>query len=118
MAGTFAIRQLEIASDKDICLFELEGSLQANTLSVFEETVNPVIAEGKKNIIFDCAKMVFASSSALGALMGVLIKVKAMGGKVVMANLCGPVAEVFELLDFSDVFPLCLSVDEAVSLFK
>ncbi len=117
MDGLFTIRQLESPPGRDICIFELEGSLQANTLQNFKDTVNPVINRGKKNVVFCCGKLIFASSAALGALMGVLDKVEAMGGKVVMVSLTEPVAEVFELLDFFDVFPVFKAVDEAISYF-
>jgi anti-anti-sigma factor len=118
MAGTFLIRRKERAADKDICFFELEGSFEAPALQVFKEKVYLALEEGKKNVIFECTKMIFAGSAALGCLMGLMNKVKERGGEIVMVDLTDRVAEVFSLLDLFDVFPVFKSVEEAVSHFK
>ncbi|MBU1077428.1 MAG: STAS domain-containing protein [Spirochaetes bacterium] len=101
-----------------IWIFYLNGYLQANTLEEFKNNVESAFREGIYNIIFDCHKIKFASSAALGALISFLDEVEKNNGKLIMVDLSEPIADVFELLEFFDIFPTVDTIEEALSKFN
>lgn len=101
-----------------IIIFYLEGYLQANTLQIFKDNVQIAFNEGIYNIIFHCEEIKFISSAALGSLMSFLDEVEDNNGKIVMVSLSAPMVDVFEILEFYDVFPVTDSVEQALEKFS
>lgn len=100
-----------------VMVIHLEGYLQANTLEKFKASMDSIFEQGIFNVVFNCENIKFASSAALGALMSILDEIENRDGQMVMAKLSPPIEEVFELLDFYDIFPVTQSIDEALSKF-
>lgn len=96
-------------------VFRIKGYLQANTLDQFSSAVESVLNEGIYRLVFDCEDVAFASSAAFGEMLNILGTVEDHNGRMVMTRLSLPVAEVFELMDFYDIFPVRDSIEEALS---
>ena len=84
--------------------FDLNGRIDSSTSHQFEEEVT-VIPEGIKEIVFDCARLDFISSSGLRVL---LILKKKVGDDCVMraVKVNKSVQNVFDLTGFNDIISI------------
>ncbi|MDD5067733.1 MAG: STAS domain-containing protein [bacterium] len=114
MKEALKIRIEKSETKPPVAVFYLQGYLQANTLEQFTQTIDSVLDEGIYHLIFFCNDIAFASSAAFGELLNILDKVEQHDGRLVMCCLSLPVAEVFDLLDFYDIFVVTNTIEEAL----
>ncbi|MCR5414165.1 MAG: STAS domain-containing protein [Kiritimatiellae bacterium] len=98
-----------ITEDGDVLNVAMDGRLVAAVAPALREEILPRIRPGM-NVLFDLAHMVHIDSSGLGVLVQVLQKVKAGGGRVVLASLQAGPKIVFDITKVSRVFEI---VDKA-----
>ena len=102
----------EIKKDKNLLTVAIEGRFVAAVAPDLREEVSAKISDGT-NVLFDLGKMVHIDSSGLGVLVQVLQKVKAGGGKVVLAALQPAPRIVFDITKVSRVFEIVPTVADA-----
>ena len=102
----------EITANGNILNVAIEGRLVAAVAPLLREEVMGKYVEGM-NVLFDLGKMVHIDSSGLGVLVQVLQKVKAGGGKVVLAALQPGPKIVFDITKVSRVFEIVPAVADA-----
>ena len=91
---------------------EIDGRLVAAVAPSLREEILGKIQDGT-NVLFDLSGMVHIDSSGLGVLVQVLQKVKAGGGKVVLASLQPGPKIVFDITKVSRVFEIVSTVADA-----
>ena len=91
---------------------EIDGRLVAAVAPSLREEILGKIQDGT-NVLFDLSGMVHIDSSGLGVLVQVLQKVKAGGGKVVLAALQPGPKIVFDITKVSRVFEIVPTVSDA-----
>lgn len=91
---------------------EIDGRLVAAVAPSLREEILGKLQDGM-NVLFDLSGMVHIDSSGLGVLVQVLQKVKAGGGKVVLAALQPGPKIVFDITKVSRVFEIVPSVEDA-----
>ena len=91
---------------------EIDGRLVAAVAPSLREEILGKIQDGT-NVLFDLSGMVHIDSSGLGVLVHVLQKVKAGGGKVVLASLQPGPKIVFDITKVSRVFEIVPTVADA-----
>ena len=91
---------------------EIDGRLVAAVAPSLREEILGKIQDGT-NVLFDLSGMVHIDSSGLGVLVQVLQKVKAGGGKVVLASLQPGPKSVFDIAKVSRVFEIVPTVADA-----
>ena len=91
---------------------EIDGRLVAAVAPSLREEILGKIQDGT-NVLFDLSGMVHIDSSGLGVLVQVLQKVKAGGGKVVLASLQPGPKIVFDITKVSRVFEIVPTVEDA-----
>ena len=91
---------------------EIDGRLVAAVAPSLREEILGKIQDGT-NVLFDLSGMVHIDSSGLGVLVQVLQKVKAGGGKVVLASLQPGPKIVFDITKVSRVFEIVPTVSDA-----
>ena len=91
---------------------EIDGRLVAAVAPSLREEILGKIQDGT-NVLFDLSGMVHIDSSGLGVLVQVLQKVKAGGGKVVLAALQPGPKIVFDITKVSRVFEIVPTVADA-----
>lgn len=91
---------------------EIDGRLVAAVAPSLREEILGKIQDGT-NVLFDLSGMVHIDSSGLGVLVQVLQKVKAGGGKVVLAALQPGPKIVFDITKVSRVFEIVPTVEDA-----
>ena len=102
----------EIKKDKNLLTVAIEGRFVAAVAPDLREEVSAKISDGT-NVLFDLGKMVHIDSSGLGVLVQVLQKVKAGGGKVILAALQPAPKIVFDITKVSRVFEIVPTVADA-----
>ena len=91
---------------------EIDGRLVAAVAPALREEILGRLEDGK-NVLFDLSGMAHIDSSGLGVLVQVLQKVKAGGGKVVLAALQSGPKIVFDITKVSRVFEIVPTVADA-----
>ena len=102
----------EIKKDDNLLTVAIEGRFVAAVAPDLREEVSAKISDGT-NVLFDLGKMVHIDSSGLGVLVQVLQKVKAGGGKVILAALQSAPRIVFDITKVSRVFEIVPTVADA-----
>lgn len=102
----------EIKEDGKLLTVEIEGRLVAAIAPDMREEILGKVTDGV-NILFDLSKMTHIDSSGLGALVQILQKTKAGGGKVVLAALQPAPKIVFDITKVSRVFEIVPTVADA-----
>ena len=91
---------------------DVDGRLVAAVAPELREEILSQMEDGT-NVLFDLSGMVHIDSSGLGVLVQVLQKVKAGGGKVVLASLQPGPKIVFDITKVSRVFEIVPTVADA-----
>lgn len=94
------LRIQELSEVPDGAIIYLSGHLDTHSTPFFTEKLAEVIEAGFTKIVFHCAQVNYISSTGVGALVGVVKRVKELDGDVVLAELQPKVNEVFKLLGF------------------
>ena len=103
---------LEIKTKGNVLNVSVEGRLVAAVVPAMREDILGRITAGM-NVLFDLSKMAHIDSSGLGMLVQVLQKVKAGGGKVVLAALQPGPKIVFDITKVNRVFEIVPTVEDA-----
>jgi len=100
------------------CMVILEGYIDTYNSSFFQKQLTKVIGAGYYNLLFNCGALSYVSSTGLGSFTILLKMVKVKGGDIILSEVQEKVAEVFQILGFSQFFNLKETVDEAVDYLK
>ena len=105
----------ETTTEGNLLTVAFDGRLVAAAVPGLRADLVVRIAEGT-NVLFDLRKMVHIDSSGLGLLVQVLQKVKAGGGRVILAALQPAPKIVFDITKVSRVFEIVPTVEDAKAL--
>jgi len=103
---------MEATKEGNVLKVAIDGRLVAAVVPGIREDILGRITDGV-NVLFDLSRMVHIDSSGLGMLVQVLQKVKAGGGKVVLAALQPGPKIVFDITKVSRVFEIVPTVADA-----
>ena len=82
----------------------LEGRLDTAAAVVTEKELQPLYDCEGKNIVFDCSKLEFISSSGLRLFLGVLKAGKPKGSRVAITGMSSELKDVFTITGFTSLF--------------
>ena len=82
----------------------LEGSLDTAAAPETENAMRPLSDVEGKDIILDCTKLDYISSTGLRIFLGVLKNAKAKGGRVFIKGINDKVRTIFTITGFSNIF--------------
>ena len=102
----------EISNEGNLVKCAIDGRFVAAIAPNLRDEMLAKITDGT-NVLFDLSKMVHIDSSGLGVLVQVLQKVKASGGRVVLAALQPGPKIVFDITKVSRVFDIVPTVEDA-----
>ena len=103
---------MEATTEGNVLKVAIDGRLVAAAVPGMREDILGRVTNGI-NVLFDLSRMVHIDSSGLGMLVQVLQKVKAGGGKVVLAALQPGPKIVFDITKVSRVFEIVPTVADA-----
>ncbi len=90
--------------------------LDASNVADFREEIGK-IEQNYSRIVLDMSDVEFIDSSMIGALVGLLRRVREVGGELKLAALTPDVETIFELTRLQRVFPIYPSVDSSLEDF-
>ncbi len=83
-----------------------DGRLDTVAAQQIAETIEPLLQKADQNIILDCEKMPFISSSGLRIFLKIRKEVAAKGGKMYLKNICPDVMQVFKMTKLDGLFEI------------
>jgi anti-sigma B factor antagonist len=113
MALEFGIEDRRI--DDDTQVIAVRGEIDLFTAPEFKQRVMAPVAAGTARVIVDLMETTFIDSSSLGVLIGAHRRLKARGGRLVVACTADPVAKTFKVTGLDGVFAVLPSLDEALA---
>ena len=102
----------EVKEEGKLLTVAVDGRLVAAVAPDLREDILGKMTEGV-NVLFDLSRMNHIDSSGLGALVQILQKAKAGGGKVILAALQPGPKIVFDITKVSRVFEIVPTVADA-----
>jgi anti-sigma B factor antagonist len=113
MAIDFGIR--DRAVDGDTHIVSVTGEVDLFTAPEFKQRVMTPIAAGVDHVIVDLMETTFIDSSSLGVLIGAHRRLKARGGRLIVACGAESIVKTFRITGLDGVFQLTDSVDAALN---
>jgi len=99
MALTLDIKQHEGGYTAVIC-----GRLDTPSAVKAQQTIAPLLENADKEIILDCEKLEYISSSGLRLFLAIRKETAAKGGKVIVEHINDDIRKVFMMTGFSQLF--------------
>ena len=100
------MQQVKLLSADSALLFSLSGEIDAATSEDFYAQVTAAYEHDKKDIIFDCAALVFIDSTTIGTFVKIYKKLKADGHKTVLENGRQNVKKLFEICSLNTLMEI------------
>lgn len=83
-----------------------DGRLDTVAAQQISEAIEQVIQQADRNIVIDCEKMPFISSSGLRIFLKIRKEVAAKGGKMYLKSISPDVQQVFKMTKLDDLFEI------------
>lgn len=96
----------------------LSGYIDTYNSTYFQRKIEKIINNDYVNLMFNCAKLTYVSSTGIGSFAAFLKLAKSKGGDIVLLEVAPKVYEVFQLLGFSQFFNIKSTFEEGVDYFK
>lgn len=95
---------IEIKKSENQILAILDGELDTASAAGAEVSLQPLLESEGKDVVIDCTKLEYISSSGLRILLGILKQARAVGSRVVLKNVNDVIKDVLELTGFISIF--------------
>ena len=82
----------------------LDGELDTAAALETEKVLQPLLKSNGKDVLFECEKLEYISSSGLRILLGILKGARANGSKVIMKDVNDDIKSVFKLTGLISLF--------------
>lgn len=76
---------IRVEHEQGVAILSPEGDMDITQLPVFEARVAALLAEGTRNLVWDLAEVGILPSTAAGFLLQTAQRVRAVGGRMVLA---------------------------------
>jgi anti-sigma B factor antagonist len=103
------------AVDATTHVVSVSGEIDLFTAPEFKQRVTAPIAAGVDNVIVDLMETTFIDSSSLGVLIGAHRRLKARGGRLLVACEAESIVKTFRITGLDGVFQLVGSVEAALN---
>ncbi len=100
----------------DVEVMAVNGRLDSNTSAVFETEMLKWIESPATRFVVDLSGVTFMSSAALRVLLTMLKRTARSGKKVALAVSSPEVQDVLKIANFTAIFKIAPTVDEAAKL--
>lgn len=82
----------------------LSGELDTAAAQEAEKQLQPLLDSKGKEVVLDCTKLEYISSSGLRVLLSILKQAQSVGSRVVLKNVNDVIRDVLELTGFISIF--------------
>ncbi len=116
--GENELRMMKYVGTKlapDVRVVPVQGRIDATAAPALAAIVHETAETGGKRILLDLSGVTFLSSSGLRILLMLARELKSTGGELRLCAMQPPVAEVFSLTGFNQIFTIHRTRDEALA---
>ncbi|MBN1897565.1 MAG: STAS domain-containing protein [Spirochaetes bacterium] len=88
-------------------ILAISGSLDLNNIKPVKEIFEDEIKKGTKYVVIDMKELAYIDSSGIGSFIGLMSKLRQIGGQVILMNMSPEIERIFsmtKLLAFFKVF--------------
>ncbi|MGE5798022.1 MAG: STAS domain-containing protein [Ignavibacteria bacterium] len=111
--------EMKIEDKGNSVVVHLRGKLFGGDFTEeLNKTLNRILDEGKKNIVFDLKGLTILNSSGFGILVASYTTVKKKGGDLKFARISGKIKNLFSITKLNKIFKQYSTIKEAVMSFK
>ena len=100
--------------EKGYWVVKLEGRLDINNSSQFEQDCMNWIEQGQRKFILDLGALEYISSAGLRSILAATKKLKAQNGSLALCSLSGLVEEVVTVSGFDNILQVFADLDQAM----
>jgi len=104
----------DAGADSGVKVISLAGNLEARSISAINQVVLPLIEAGNVRLVFDCSRLRYVTSPALGILINYYKKTQAKGGDTKFFGLEDNILEIFRIVGLTRTFDI--HEDEAAAV--
>ena len=102
-----------------VIVYSLMGKITTDEDYIdFEREVFSYLNQNYYRIVFDLTDLTHTNSSGIGFFMRTLTKARIMGGDLVLANISGNVAKIFEIAKLNEVYTICENEAAGIEFFN
>jgi len=101
----------------NITFLSVEGAFETDSLPTFSDVTEALVADGGHRICLNFRDVSFINSTALGYLVDVGKRIKALGGELVFSQPSKFFSDTFRTLELHHLFELFDSDRDAVAYF-
>lgn len=111
---------IEFSEDRknNVVILKIKGRLDAVSAPSLRPTIDTLVANKEKWVVFDLEELSMIDSSGVGAIVSLYKRLRMNRGDVKIAQLNGQPKEIFRLLRLDRAFDIHDTIDEAIRLFK
>lgn len=84
----------------------IQGRLDTPAAVKAQQEITPLLENADKEILLDCAKLEYISSSGLRLFLTIRKETAAKGGKVIIENVSDDIKKVFMMTGFFNLFEI------------
>ena len=95
-----------IQEQDNLFVVNLDGELDTAAAMETEQVLQPLYKSNGKDVLFECEKLEYISSSGLRILLSILKGAKASGSKVTMKGVNDDIKNVFKLTGLISLFEI------------
>ncbi len=107
---------ITVTEQDTICILELNGRMDATTVSTFENVCKENLDKNFSKILVDMSALEYISSAGLRGILLMEKTSKAKQIPLVFYGLQSMVYEVFKISSFLSILKICTTKEEALSL--
>ncbi len=96
-------------------ILAVDGRLDTLNYGIFENKLNELMADDVQEIVVNCEKMDYVSSSGLRIFLMFLKALKAKNGRFVLCSLQPNIREIFEIAGFASIFEIVGNETDAIN---
>jgi anti-anti-sigma factor len=98
--------KLEKHNTNGFCIINIDGRIDTSNFNVFEKEISEIIESGESNIVLNCNKLNYISSSGLRVFLIAQKKLMVLKGKLQLCEMQATIKEIFDISGFSSIFTI------------
>lgn len=106
--------KLEVKTIGDHTVVAVEGRLDTTQSDKFEKQMSEIVSSGSNQILVDCEKLEYISSSGLRVFLMAQKKMMAGSGALKICSLQPVIKEIFEVSGFTMIFSIFPDIETAL----
>ncbi len=106
--------EIDTRKEEEAVVVSVRGRMDALCAPDFDRTLEDYLEQGANRFVIDFGALEYISSAGLQCILAAARQLEDGKGEIRLADLRGPVREVFEISGFDTLFPIYDTVEAAL----